>query len=154
LISGPAQRLGPCFPLGRVLIGGAQPIHGWWAPDALRYKKEEWGPQALDPRLAVLSTHSTNPRPSDRHCAVASGRTTAPPLYCFIHPVPDQCRWRPEGRRHLLHRDINIMDASGSAPSNDGLNPKLLDLLHCLSIVPRTRYSTRRSCQSIRSVVG
>jgi hypothetical protein len=61
LISGPAQRLGPYFPLDRALIGGAQPIHGWWAPDALRYKKEEWGPQALDPRFAVLSTHSTKP---------------------------------------------------------------------------------------------
>jgi hypothetical protein len=124
------------FPLDRALIGGAQPIHGWWAPDALRYKKEEWGPRARQPRLAVHSTHSTNPRPSDRLCAVASGRTTAPPLYYSFPTVPGQCRWRPEGRRLLHHRDVSIMDASGSAPANDGLNPKLLDLLHCLSLVP------------------
>jgi len=31
------------FPLDRALIGGAQPIHGWWAPDALRYKNRSGG---------------------------------------------------------------------------------------------------------------
>jgi hypothetical protein len=28
------------------------------------------------------------------------------------------------------------MDASGSAPSNDGLIPKLLDILHSLYLIP------------------
>jgi len=31
------------FPLDRALIGGTQPIHGWWAPDALRYKNRSGG---------------------------------------------------------------------------------------------------------------
>ena len=31
------------FPLDRALIGGAQPIHGWWASDALRYKNRSGG---------------------------------------------------------------------------------------------------------------
>jgi hypothetical protein len=124
-------------PLDRALIGGAQPIYGWWAPDALRYKKKEWGTQARKSRFAVHSTHSTNPRPSDRLCAVASRRTTAPPPYYSFPTVVGQCRWRPEGRRHLHHCDVSIMDASGSTLANDGLNPKLLDLFHCLSFVPR-----------------
>jgi hypothetical protein len=64
---------------------------------------------------------------------VASGSTTAPPpLHCRT-TVVGQRRWRPEGRRDLLHRDIYAMDASGSAPSNDGLAPKPLVLLHSTS---------------------
>jgi hypothetical protein len=31
------------FLLDRALIGGTQPIHGWWASDALRYKKKGVG---------------------------------------------------------------------------------------------------------------
>jgi hypothetical protein len=67
---------------------------------------------------------------------VASGSTTAPPPFYSRTAVVGQRRWSPEGRRDLLHRDINTMDVSGSAPSNDGLIPKLLDLLHSLSLVP------------------
>jgi hypothetical protein len=67
---------------------------------------------------------------------VALGSTIVPPPYYSRTTVVGQRRWRPEGRRDLLHRDINTMDASGSAPSNDGQIPKLLDLLHSLSLVP------------------
>jgi hypothetical protein len=42
-LRGPAQRLGPHSPLDRALIGGAQPLHGWWAPDALCYIKKGVG---------------------------------------------------------------------------------------------------------------
>jgi hypothetical protein len=55
------------------------------------------------------------------------------------------------------------MDASGSAPSNDGLIPKLLDLLHSFSLVPElgtlledpiklsrtTKEKTKKSFQTI-----
>jgi hypothetical protein len=67
---------------------------------------------------------------------MASGSTTAPPPFYSRTAVVGQRRWRPEGRRDLLHHDINTIDASGSAPSNDGLIPKLLDLLNSLPFVP------------------
>jgi hypothetical protein len=39
------------FPLDHALIGGAQPIHGWWAPDVLRYKKKGVGAAGTRPKV-------------------------------------------------------------------------------------------------------
>jgi hypothetical protein len=134
-LRGPAQRLGPHSLLDRALIGGAQPIHGWWAPDALRYIKKGVG--AAGTRSKVRRAPKPTPQTLGLRsaCAVASGSTTAPPPF-YSFPVVGQCRWRPEGRRNLLRHHINsiTMDASGSAPTNDGRNPKLLHL--CVSLFP------------------
>ena len=48
--------------LTRVLIGGAQPVEGWWAPVAQHtYKKKRWGSGAHSPKFVALCPINRNP---------------------------------------------------------------------------------------------
>ena len=65
--------------LTRALIGGAQPVEGWWAPVAQHtYKRKSWG------SVEVAKKRSPPIAPpmvtlADRGCAEATGSATGPP---------------------------------------------------------------------------
>jgi hypothetical protein len=69
-------------PLSRALIGGAQPLHGWWAPVTSAYK-EVGGPDAHSTRFTVRRSPPPT-RPTDLGFAlgrreVSSRRHSHPP---------------------------------------------------------------------------
>jgi hypothetical protein len=88
------------IPLDRALIGGAQPLHGWWAPDALRYIKGVGAAGSRNEVRRAPKPHSTNPRPSDR---LAQWRREAPP------------------RRHLSTAVPPSSDNAGGGPKEDAI---------------------------------
>ena len=48
--------------LTRALIGGAQPVEGWWAPIAQHtYKRKRWGSGAHCPKFVALCPINRNP---------------------------------------------------------------------------------------------
>jgi len=92
LISGPSR-----FPMDRALIGGAQPIHGWWAPDALRYKKRSGAR-----RHATLSSPCTHLTPQT-----------------LGHPI-GFAQWRREAPlRHSPTPPSSV--SAGGGPKDDGI---------------------------------
>ena len=62
--------------LTRALIGGAQPVEGWWAPVAQHtYKRKRWGSVARGPKFVILLPPPTETL-ADRGCAEAAGSST------------------------------------------------------------------------------
>ena len=48
--------------LTRALIGGAQPVEGWWAPVVQdTYKRKMWGSVAHSPKIVALCPTNRNP---------------------------------------------------------------------------------------------
>ena len=48
--------------LTRALIGGAQPVEGWWTPVAQHtYKRKRWGSVANNPKMVALCPTNRNP---------------------------------------------------------------------------------------------
>ncbi|KAG2635384.1 hypothetical protein PVAP13_2NG349406 [Panicum virgatum] len=77
--------------LTRALIGGAQPVEGWWALVAQHtYKRKRWGSVAPSPKFVALSP--TNRNPSRSGCAES------------------------DGKRHLRHAAAAILDYYGRLP--------------------------------------
>ena len=59
--------------LTRALIGGAQPVKGWWTPVAQHtYKRKMWGSVAPSPKFVALSP--TNRNLSRSGCAESDGK--------------------------------------------------------------------------------
>ena len=56
--------------LTRALIGGAQPVEGWWAPVAQHtYKRKRWGSVANNPKMVALCPTNRNPSRSGMYCS-------------------------------------------------------------------------------------
>ena len=57
--------------LTRALIGGAQPVEGWWAPVAQHtYKRKRWGSVAQCPKFVAL--YPPTETLADQGCAEAA----------------------------------------------------------------------------------
>ena len=61
--------------LTRALIGGTQPVEGWWAPVAQHtYKRKRWGLVALCPKFVAFAPPTETL--ADRGCTEAAGSST------------------------------------------------------------------------------
>ena len=64
--------------LTRALIGGAQPVEGWWAPVAQHtYKRKRWGSVADSLKIAAFAPPIETL--AGQGCAEAMGGATSPP---------------------------------------------------------------------------
>ena len=111
-----AQR--PIEPLIRVLIGGTQPFHGWWAPVAQRYKKGGGGRG---------TRHKIHLRRHNPTYILTLSRSREGTLPATGSTATAHRRLCTASLRSRLHRvtDTDAMASSSSLKAADGLLPHI-----------------------------